>query len=480
MTTRRWATDKGCGWLVGVVLLGLMGIVRPLPAAEFACGGGDVACLISAIHAANANGTANTITLAAGMYTLAAVDNDTDGPTGLPSVTGSLTITGAGANATVIERAVEAPQFRLLHVAARGVLTLDGLTLQGGNLAGLPDGGGGVRNHGTLTLTHGLLRGHAASDGGGIHNTGTLMITHSTVSGNVATGGASDVPAGGYGGGIYIAGGTGLTITHSTLSGNVASGGGGLYLSFAPLTITNSTLYGNMAGGNGGGVFSAGWSGATLINSTVAGNTATQGGGVSGGGGPGIGAVTRQNTIVAWNWVPPTGMGPDCYGPQFSLGHNLTGDSTGCAITATDLTGDPNFGAYTETGVPGQGYVPLYPTSPAIDAGDPATCPPTDQLGQARVGPCDIGAIEFQPETVLIHRAIFADSLARLFVSAVTSAPPDAVLVATVAGCLANEPMSHLGSRYVLLRDVETCGDLNGQMVTVTSTYGGSASAPLR
>jgi hypothetical protein len=31
-----------------------------------------------------------------------------------------------------------------------------------------------------------------------------------------------------------------------------------------------------------------------------------------------------------------------------------------------------------------------------MDAGNDAFCPRTDQLGRRRVGPCDIGAIEFR------------------------------------------------------------------------------------
>jgi hypothetical protein len=230
-------------------------------AADFSCAPGEVACLIGAINAAKVNGAANTITLAAGLYTLTAVDNNTDGPTGLPSVTGPLTLRGAGAASTIIERAAGAPPFRLLHVAATGVLTLEGLTLQGGNLTGLPDGGGGVRNRGTLTIAHSLLRGHAASSGGGIYNTATLMITHSTVRGNVASG---------QGGGIFSL--APLTITHSTLSGNAASGQGGGVLG-GTLTITDSTLHGNSSSGNGGGISLLGGS---ITNSTLSGNVAVQ------------------------------------------------------------------------------------------------------------------------------------------------------------------------------------------------------------
>jgi hypothetical protein len=57
---------------------------------------------------------------------------------------------------------------------------------------------------------------------------------------------------------------------------------------------------------------------------------------------------------------------------------------------------NPILGPLTDEGFPGRVYFPVQPTSPAIDAGNPQSYPPTDQLGQPRVGTCDIGAIEFQ------------------------------------------------------------------------------------
>jgi hypothetical protein len=52
---------------------------------------------------------------------------------------------------------------------------------------------------------------------------------------------------------------------------------------------------------------------------------------------------------------------------------------------------------FTDDGTPGNGHMPLLWGSQAIDEGDDDICPPTDQLGQPRVGQCDIRAIEFQP-----------------------------------------------------------------------------------
>jgi hypothetical protein len=144
----------------GVLLLSLVSLAPLSQAADFACAAGDVACLIDAINQANANGEANTITVEAGTYTLTAVDNTTDGPNGLPSVTGIVTIKGAGADATILERDASAPAFRLGHVAATGNLTFDSLALRGGSAGGSgSSGAGGIlfNQGGTLTLTNSTL-----------------------------------------------------------------------------------------------------------------------------------------------------------------------------------------------------------------------------------------------------------------------------------------------------------------------------------
>jgi hypothetical protein len=62
------------------------------------------------------------------------------------------------------------------------------------------------------------------------------------------------------------------------------------------------------------------------------------------------------------------------------------------------LTGDPGLGALVGGGEgdrPGRAFLPVLAGSPVIDAGDPTTCPETDQLFNPRLGTCDIGAIEF-------------------------------------------------------------------------------------
>ena len=89
-------------------------------------------------------------------------------------------------------------------------------------------------------------------------------------------------------------------------------------------------------------------------------------------------------------------------GSVTSWGHNLIGDLTGCIVTflPSDLQGEPGLGEFTDEGIPGEGHIPLVDTSRAINAGNDATCPKKDQLGNNRVGICDIGAIEFQGTAV--------------------------------------------------------------------------------
>jgi hypothetical protein len=417
----RWWRGIAC---VGL-LVSLVSLAPPSQAADFVCASGAVACLIDAINQANANGEANTITLEAGTYTLTAVDNNTDGPNGLPSVTGVVTIRGAGADTTVIAREASAPSFRLLHVAMTGELTLEELTVRGGNIGAFI--GGGLFNRGVLTLAHTTVSQNVTDGGGGgLANQGGLVtIARSTIRGNTSFH---------LGGGIFVVGGA-VTILRSTLADNLADGGGALAGGFespnttvitesaivdntssvqpggglvsgrsSVLVMTNTTIARNRilrnTGSGAAGLESRGTS--ILTNCTVAENSSPGSNTIGGLSNVGGGVLALQNTLVALN----TGrLSSDCNGAVTSLGNNLIGDPTGCAIILqpTDLTGAPGLGDFTDDGTPGNGHIPLRRGSPAIDAGNDAFCPPTDQLGRRRVNIprvgtslCDIGAIEFR------------------------------------------------------------------------------------
>ena len=147
------------------------------------------------------------------------------------------------------------------------------------------------------------------------------------------------------------------------------------------LTVTNATISENFGGLSGGGILSSGP--VTVASSTIYSNTA--GGLVNGGSQP----FTIQDTILANN------SAGNCNGTITSLGHNLE-DGNSCAPAAVgDLSNtDPKLGPLASNGGPTQTHA-LLSGSPAIDAGDNASCPATDQRGVARIGKCDIGAYEF-------------------------------------------------------------------------------------
>jgi predicted outer membrane repeat protein len=155
--------------------------------------------------------------------------------------------------------------------------------------------GGGIVDHGLLTLNNSTVIGNRASDGGGISTRydGSLTVNNSIVSRNTA-----------HTGGGGIVGGGPITLNDSTVCGNTAAGGGGIY-AFDVLTLNNSTVTGNKATlefykagvereiyEGSGGVFTEGKM--TLNNSRVSNN---QGGGLHTRNGPN----TLNNSIVADN-----------------------------------------------------------------------------------------------------------------------------------------------------------------------------------
>jgi predicted outer membrane repeat protein len=226
-----------------------------------------------------------------------------------------------------------------------------------------------------VVLTNSTISGNTASgDGGGI-SAGTAMLTNTTVSGNTVTRG----DGGGLSAGV-------ATLIGSTVSDNHASGnGGGVLTSVA--TLTNSTVSGNSAGAQGGGVHTFSL---TLLNDTIADNSAHTGGGVFL---RDMGTSSVRNTIIAENQVDLNGVGPDVFGAFNSGGHNLIGDGTGSSGFVNGVKGDqvgtaanpidPLLAPLANNGGRTQTHA-LLAGSPAIDHGDNAAAPATDQRGIAR------------------------------------------------------------------------------------------------
>ena len=100
-----------------------------------------------------------------------------------------------------------------------------------------------------------------------------------------------------------------VTIINTTISGNSADEGGGINTGGGKLpgnlTVINSTISGNFASSDGGGIAS-GFSGLTIVNSTISGNTVGDpdygdGGGIAAGSGVVPPALTITNSTVSGN-----------------------------------------------------------------------------------------------------------------------------------------------------------------------------------
>ncbi len=372
---RRWRRSLG-----GIALLLALGQAPALAATIVV--DGTSCTLVDAITAANndqptggcpGGSSADTITFPANStHTLTAVNNTgfDYGYNGLPLITSAITIQG---NGSTITRDSSAPLFRILLVGRTGNLSLQETTVSGGQLLLSRFAlGGGVSNHGTLTVTNSTIAGNSAIlGGGGVFNVkfGTMTITNSTISGNSGGGVDND--------------GT-MTITNSTISGN--SGGG--IDNDGTMAATNSTLSGNTAGQFGGGVSNAGT--LILIQTLVSGNTASARGpeayNYPGGTFPAGTVIANNLNLFGHDGV--TGV----YG--FAQGPTDKVPSAPLAAILNPTLGDN--GGLTRTHA-------LVAGSPAADAIAAASCAAaSDQRGFIRpqdsnadtLADCDIGAFE--------------------------------------------------------------------------------------
>ena len=405
-------SSRVIGLCCSVQLISLIALLTPrIYAAEYSCTSGDVVCLIAAINTANETSGENIITLEPGNYTLQAIDNDANG---LPSIRRHVRIqSSADDTATVIERDVAAPIFRILHVASGGELVLNGVTLQRGGIFadGVPGSAifnegvtsledsivansgtyvGAILNRGTLNVLRSLLvDNRGGHDGGAINNSGgNVLVENSTIAHNHSIGA----------GGIFNVSGS-LVVRNSAIVFNTTDNvqpGGGIVNFNGSVEIVNSTIAKNLGGIVGGGISNSGF--VSIKNSTIRENQShLPGAGIFNGG-----ILSIQNTIVAGNILSERfSPGPnECSGSIISLGNNVIGDPNGCDINVqpSDLIGDPGLAPVVEIGEddqPGKVFYPVLPGSIAINKANSSACPATDQLGIPRVGSCDIGAIEF-------------------------------------------------------------------------------------
>jgi len=264
-----------------------------------------------------------------------------------------LTIVGPGADVLSVSGNGASTVFA---VDAGATVSISGLTVEDGDDV-TSSGGGGIRNDGTVEISHSYVTGNASVVGGaGVFNDGTATVDASTIAGN-------------DGEGLHNSGTA--TVTDSTISGNT--------------------------GASGDGVWSDGVT--TLVGDTIVAN-----------GGYGLDAESSTTTVST---TILAGNAPDCTGRVTSGGYNVGGPTApDCGISQpTDtFTTAPDLGPLADNGGPAPTMLPAT-TSIAVGAipagtvlGSTAVCPRIDERGIASApgASCSIGAVE--PRTVYVAR----------------------------------------------------------------------------
>lgn len=320
----------------------------------------------------------------------------------------------------------------------------NGVAPGGGSGAGAGPGlGGGLYNDldAVITCLNVTVSGNLAL--GGTGGSGTFHAGSGTVASPGGAGGGFGGVAGGAGGaggnGLWAGGGGGGgSILGAGGAGGFGGGGGGGGASSWGGTAGPAGAAGQYGGAGGQGCCSAGSGGgggaglggglfdrggnATLTNCTFAFNQALGGAGgpgwFSGPGGAGSGlgggvfnlsgSVELNNCLLAENTTSTSG--PSLAGEFGSAGgHNLIQSTDAEVVLLEEVTNnqldvDPTIYALANNG--GNTDTHLLsgcdPVSPAVDAGNDAFAPGADQIGQARIGVSDIGALEIPAVVALL------------------------------------------------------------------------------
>ncbi len=327
--------------MAGLVLSGGPGSVPVAYAAGFLvnnygddvdCNPGDGICetvpfngqctLRAAIMEANVWPGSDAIDLPPGTYLLTRAGAGEDqADTGDLDITDGLTITGAGAAATIVDGVT---LDRVFDILLGATLNISGVTIQNGDTTGditvvgggIKGIGGGIRNQGALTLTNVNVQNNTATfdAGGGIANQGTLVVIGGTMSGNSARD---------AGGGIFNLGTA--TLNNVTVSDNTVERRGGGIATLGSLTLTGSTVSGNTANRQGGGIFSEG---ILVINTSTINDNTINVPGSFGGGIYNVGLLTMDQSTIRDNTARKGGGG---------LLHSSTANAT---LTDSTISGN--------------------------------------------------------------------------------------------------------------------------------------------
>lgn len=221
------------------------------------------------------------------------------------------------------------------------------------------------------------------------------------------------------GGGLYANGdNTHLEISDAIFTSNQSAGGAGLARFNAHLSLSDSSFTNNTASQFGGGILvdagpTADVGGYVEIrDSTIAANTAPQGGGLYNAAEVDLGNITLvDNTnglfssgsgVISriYNTVLQNPNSLNCDGTGVvpsSAGGNFSTDNSCSLIMSSDQQGiglDPKLGSLTNDGPNTTFYEMPQAGSPLINAAVPP-CTLTDQRHATRPDACDIGAVEY-------------------------------------------------------------------------------------
>jgi len=207
-----------------------------------------------------------------------------------------------------------------------GSLTLSGLTLRHARSLG-PDAP--IANAGALTVISSTLLDNTSYTPGVLTNAaaGVLTVISSTLTDNQSYGGNTGILTNNAGGAA--------TVISSTLDHNTTVGGA--IANSGALTVTTGALTDNGASGGGSGALLNTVSGvATVISSTLSGNSGSQGGAINNGG-----ALTVTTSALAHNSTATIGG---------AIANTYTGALTVISSTVADNTANNDGGAIDNVG----------------------------------------------------------------------------------------------------------------------------------
>jgi uncharacterized repeat protein (TIGR01451 family) len=289
----------------------------------------------------NTAGPANDIDiLTPGTYFLTLNGRNDDNSAGdLDILSNSVNIVNRSGGTVVIDAGGLTSE-RVFDISPAGAainVRITGVTIQRGDRTAAQAGddtvGGGIRVTGTSTLllTFDIVQRNTALDGGGIAAAGLVTILNSIITDNTST----DNRPGHGGGGIFVGGTGAVTIGDCEFIGNIAAGDGGGILNTdkARVLIARCTFFDQLAGGYGGALSLESTGNSNLTEVTLSGNRAMFGGGLANTGAAG---TTLLNDTIAFNSASTN------VGGVFSSATSLYFTNTIVAKNTADAGSDPD------------------------------------------------------------------------------------------------------------------------------------------